>query len=1195
MSLRSETESTKSETAPDAPSSSEAPPRKRGGCFRVFFLLVLIGLPIFAFLLNGPVARWGIGYAIDHFGGQQGIHGSVSVEGSLLSGFALSEGQFSGDEGAPIDSLSFEKLGVDYDPWHWIREGGLSGLRELEVHGVSAHVVLPHPADAESPEDPPAGEESSPNGLDEKLLEELLAIRYSFRDLDLTLETSPGEVYEVVDFDLVLEPGGDGLLSLERVAVPGQPPWENVETPIQLTPDSVSLGPLPLFESVEIQSLHAQFPRPDEPIATARVLAYGAAFDARYGEGQEITLSLSAGALPVSEVLRWFPVEGLEVGDLSRLQVHFEGDFLSPKSWSANVDLAVSEASWEDYRARSLELSTQLNPSPGAGESAILNLEGDGVRLEAKADFSLEGLDDVESLSELPARIDAIVEVLSAEEAIAGFVPDLAPQLPLTGEVEAAISASIVGPKPQTGTARILSRTLNYDSVPIDQIQIDAHLDDGQPLRFEANLALDPSNLLKASGSFDLETRAYSAQTGASVRFGERLATLLSRFDHETAYSGAVDLTWNGSGDLLTPTHRGTIDLQAQEFQIGEAEAFHTEFTGNYEDLDIELTRLSLRAMDFQVDGLLSWKQEILDIPHLTIRSDELLLLEGEIHAPLAKTVFEDPMQFFAQTGEVKIDVHSHDLALDSLLSLVQQSPPVVCTLGLDLQASGTPASLQLDAELRAEGIAAQKGLHAILDEQVRPANARLQFQVRDAVAHLEGLVEQPQIEPFHLQGSLPFHPSQWLDGSRDLLDETVALTATMAPSSLAFLPPMVPAVKEISGTLGIDLAVEGPLRSPEIAGSTELEIPSLHFASESAPAMRDFQASLRFEDKAVHVDQLQGILAGGQIGMKGKVGLEDMSDPAFDLRLGGHEVLVFRSDSVSARTDLNLSLQGPLSQAHLAGVIGITNSLFYKDFDLLPVNGIPGRGEESAIPEVDPGPRMPAPESLEVGVPMAPLKDWTLDVELATLDPFRVAGNLAQAEIESALRVSGTLGTPVPNGRIWIESGRLVLPFSKIDLSDAEIRFDESTGFNGILGMRARSKVGDYWVNIFVQNRLLSPEIVFSSVPPLPREDILTLLGSGATRDQLSDGGGTAATKAAIYYFKSLTNKEGRIDPDAPPSFADTIEERTSVRIGQTNPDTGEKEIDATIRLWKQSYLGFSFGQEGSYRGVLKYLFRFP
>lgn len=1197
MSAEPETETHDSQAASRANPSGGSRSRKRGGCLRSAFLLLLLGVPVLLFLLNGPVARWAAEFAIGKAAESQELSGSVTVKGSLLSGFMLTDGRFEGSTAAPVESLALEKLDISYDPWKWIEEGGLSGLREITLRGLSARLVLRESIETEASAVEESPEAQSPaSALDAALIEQLLAVRYAIEDLDLVIETPAKAIYEIENLDLRLEPGGQGRLSFGRLVIPEQAPWKEVETALHLTADSLTLGPLPLFEAIEIETLHVQLPRDSEPIATTRLVAYGARLEASYGSGNAIEASLTGGALPVSEILRWYPVEGLEVGDVTALDLDFTGDFLAPESWKGLVSLSVSEAAWQGHRAEGIEIECLLDPTAGAEETLSLEVDGAGLHLDAGARFSLEGISTTRDLARVAAQVDADVNVSSVEQVLQSYLPDHAETIPVTGTLEGSVSLAIADERLKRTDAHFASSTLAYDTIPVDSLSLDAELRNEGPLRFESAMTLEEGSALEASGSFDLDTRAYEGKASTTLDLGERLSDLLTRLGHEIDLGGQVALSWAGNGSLDEETsfHRGSVAVDSRRIRFGGAQPFDAAFDGTYRDRDIDLSRLTLVSEEFQVEGALSWEREYLEIPRFSMHSGDLLLLQGEIRSPLQQAVFSDPMQYFAQDGEIEIDLHSHDLALGSVLGLVNQSPPVECRLNLDLEASGTPSDLRLEATLLADDIAARKGIHELLDDQVAPAKANLTVSVKDAVATLSGQVDQPQIEPFTLAGTMPFHPTQWLDGSRSPLEETATASARMEPSSLAVILPFVPALKTIDGEMAIDVSLDGPLGSPNLEGQSSLLVRSLHFETPAAPTVRDLEATLRFAERAIHVDTFRGVFAGGQIGMKGRVNLPEGGKPEFDLRLGGHEVLVFRSDSVSARTDLDLRLQGPFPAAHLAGTIGITSSLFYKDFDLLPIEGLPGGREKSSLPEVDPGPRMPLPKSLDVGVPIAPFEDWTVDLEVVTLDPFRVAGNLAQADIESDLGISGTLGAPIPKGRIWIETGRLVLPFSKIDLSDAEVRFDETTGFNGILGLRARSKVGDYWVSIFAQNRLLAPEIVFTSVPPLPREDILSLLSSGATRDQLTDGGGTAATKAALYYLKSLRNKEGRIDPDAPPSFADTLEERTSVSVGKTNPDTGEMEIDATIRLWRESYLGFSIGQEGSYRGVLKYLFRF-
>ena len=239
-----------------------------------------------------------------------------------------------------------------------------------------------------------------------------------------------------------------------------------------------------------------------------------------------------------------------------------------------------------------------------------------------------------------------------------------------------------------------------------------------------------------------------------------------------------------------------------------------------------------------------------------------------------------------------------------------------------------------------------------------------------------------------------------------------------MKESHLGFIAGFVPGIEEIDGSIDIDLNLTGSIGEPILVGKGDMRVDTLRLSARGSPSVRDVAASLRFEERSVHIDKLQAVVAGGSIGMKGNVAFPKESDPVFDLRLGGQEVLIYRNDSLSLRTNLDLSLKGPVNTADLSGTIGITSSLFYKDFDLLPIGGIARGGGKSAIPAVEPGPKMPTPKSLDIGVPIKPFSDWTVDVRIVTQDPFTVSGNLARAKVFSDLILTGTLGTPIPKGK---------------------------------------------------------------------------------------------------------------------------------------------------------------------------------
>jgi len=189
---------------------------------------------------------------------------------------------------------------------------------------------------------------------------------------------------------------------------------------------------------------------------------------------------------------------------------------------------------------------------------------------------------------------------------------------------------------------------------------------------------------------------------------------------------------------------------------------------------------------------------------------------------------------------------------------------------------------------------------------------------------------------------------------------------------------------------------------------------------------------------------------------------------------------------------------------------------------------------------------------------------------------------------------VGGTIGHPTPNGHVAINEGELSLPFSKVDVETGRIEFNESTGFNGTIEFKAKAKADKYQISIYLFDRILSPQYVLTSLPPLPSEDIITLIATGTTRDDLvgEDVGSMAASKAATLFLKNLRKSDNKIDKE--PSLLDLLEERTELELGRVNQETGEQTFGGKIRLWKQLFFVGDVDAESDYRALLKYVFKF-
>jgi autotransporter translocation and assembly factor TamB len=127
--------------------------------------------------------------------------------------------------------------------------------------------------------------------------------------------------------------------------------------------------------------------------------------------------------------------------------------------------------------------------------------------------------------------------------------------------------------------------------------------------------------------------------------------------------------------------------------------------------------------------------------------------------------------------------------------------------------------------------------------------------------------------------------------------------------------------------------------------------------------------------------------------------------------------------------------------------------------------------------------------------------------------------------------------------------------------------------------------------VRVFVYGTVLAPEAIFTSEPPLPQEEIISLIATGTTREELSGRGNVLAGRAAMLLAQQLYRK---IFKKGEPTQSNTVLNRLELDLGTVDPRTGRQQATARFKISDQFVLVGDIGVQGDYRGMLKYLIRF-
>ena len=321
------------------------------------------------------------------------------------------------------------------------------------------------------------------------------------------------------------------------------------------------------------------------------------------------------------------------------------------------------------------------------------------------------------------------------------------------------------------------------------------------------------------------------------------------------------------------------------------------------------------------------------------------------------------------------------------------------------------------------------------------------------------------------------------------------------------------------------------------------------------------------------------GDLAGGPFKLGGRVVFTKLTEANLDLNLRADSVLVARNDSLTARADANIKITGPLTGALVKGDVALTNSHFLKNIDIIPI-GLPGR------PAPEPPSSTPA-----LSIPNPPLRDWKFDITIKSKDPFLISGNLATGKAIIDMKLNGTGLHPGLQGQVRLENFDATLPFSTLSVQYGFLYFTPDDPLNPRIELHGTSLIRDYTVSVYVYGTSLAPEAVFTSEPPLPQEDIISLLATGTTRQELTGSGNVLASRAALLLVKQLYTK---VFKKGEPTKSDSFFSRLDVGFTMADERTGRQSATATYKLTDSVVLVGDVGVAGDYRGLVKYLIRF-
>lgn len=345
------------------------------------------------------------------------------------------------------------------------------------------------------------------------------------------------------------------------------------------------------------------------------------------------------------------------------------------------------------------------------------------------------------------------------------------------------------------------------------------------------------------------------------------------------------------------------------------------------------------------------------------------------------------------------------------------------------------------------------------------------------------------------------------------------------------------------AGRLTIDATAVGTIANPELTGTIAASEVSVALDEPTLAAER-ITARIELMGNRVQLSSLTAALNGGDISASGSLTIRDGGVHDIDARVSGTDVafdapLELRSLSDSQVTlterDGHLELEGTVELKE-AGLTGDVNF----DTGLLAT--------------------LTAPRSIDLTEERNPLVERTrLNVQVRTATPILVDNNIATAEITTDLRIVGTPYDTGLSGTLTVgEGSEVTLNERRYEVERGTITFLDDRRIVPSFDLSLKTEANNYDVTLAVTGEPGNTETTLTSDPVLPEPDIMALLVTGRTLDEMRGEEYDVAREQVLSYLV------GRVGS----SLGRGIERATGLSEVRLEPALIANETDPGARL---------------------------
>ncbi len=568
-----------------------------------------------------------------------------------------------------------------------------------------------------------------------------------------------------------------------------------------------------------------------------------------------------------------------------------------------------------------------------------------------------------------------------------------------------------------------------------------------QPSRLEVsgfraafgNSSLDVSGMLDGNPGHQLTARIRGRlddfQPAARAAFGPAL--------ERAVFAGAVDVTFTAAGTPEKPTVVGSLAVDAATLSDG----VHPSLTNVWirTVLDRNVVRIDLAEMQWQgahtaISGSIpAW---FLGVPGAT------------------------------REGRAAVRGHLDDVTIKVLQPLVSADA---------LGATDFNIRLEYSIEATAPTLDAVTADARVTDAVIRSRDLSLEQQ---GTGHLTLRKSVATLEPWTIAAKATTTTQVTVGGSATILgtptvDAKVDGRLDLRTLSLLF------GTYRPAGTAIVNAKVTGPLSRPNADGFVTLESAEL-LVRNPRLLLSDINGTARFAGDDFSVERITGTVNGGTLDIDGKMRQPVRGAPSGALTITVRGALFDVPRGFRSSADADLQFAGrPDGRYSFSGTATITDAAYRES---LLTGGLAAifRQQEDVLPAAT-GPRQPsAPASI------------VLDIRVLANDSIVIDTSLARVAIGTNLRVAGPISNVrltghadiAPGGQLFFGGHTYQIESGIFDFRAQTLRPDAR--------IVAHTTIGGYEITMRVESREGNVETTLTSDPPLPEDEVASLMLSG-------------------------------------------------------------------------------------------------